>query len=71
MKKIKYLFEFIIITTLLFFFKLIGYRNASNLGEKIGKAVGPLFRSKKKILNNLINSNIGQNDLERNIIIKK
>ena len=71
MKKIKYLFEFIIITTLLVFFKLIGYRNASNLGEKIGKALGPLFRSRKKILNNLINSNIGQNDSERDIIIKK
>tara|TARA_B100001741_G_C16450767_1_gene550284 strand:- start:135 stop:995 length:861 start_codon:yes stop_codon:yes gene_type:complete len=71
MKIIKYFFEFIIIYILLIIFRLIGYKNASNLGEKIGIFFGPLFRSKKKIMNNLTNSKIGANDLERKKIIKK
>ena len=71
MKIIKYFFEFIFIYFLLIIFKIIGYKNASNLGEKIGISLGPLFRSKKKIINNLKNSNIGANDLDREIIVKK
>ena len=58
MKIIKYLFEFIFIITFFFIFKIIGYKNASNLGEIIGKKFGPLFRSNSKILKNLENSNI-------------
>ena len=66
MKTIKYFFEFIFIFLLLIIFKLIGYKNASNLGEKIGKFVGPIFRSKKKIVENLKNSNIiNSNDVDR------
>ena len=53
MKIFKYFFEYIFISLLLFSFKLIGYENASNVGEKIGKFVGPYFRSKDKIMNNL------------------
>ena len=71
MKIFKYFFEYIFISLLLFSFKLIGYENASNLGEKIGKFVGPYFRSKDKIMNNLKQSNIGNSDLEREQIIKK
>ncbi len=71
MKIIKYFFEFIFIYFLLIIFKIIGYKNASNLGEKIGISLGPLFRSKKKIIDNLKNSNIGANDLEREKIVKK
>jgi len=71
MKIIKYFFEFIFIFILLIIFKIIGYKNASNLGEKIGVFFGPFFRSKKKIINNLKNSNIGDSDLEREKIIKK
>ena len=71
MKIIKYFFEYIFISLLLFFFKLIGYENASNLGEKIGKFLGPYFRSKDKIINNLKQSNIGNSDSEREQIIKK
>jgi len=70
MKLVKYFFEYIFITVLFIIFKIIGYKNASELGEKIGKIIGPLFRSKKKIINNLKNSNIGENDHERNKIIK-
>ena len=70
MKIIKYFFEYIFISLLLFFFKLIGYENASNLGEKIGKFLGPYFRSKNKIMNNLKQSNIGNSDSEREQIIR-
>ena len=71
MKIFKYFFEYIFISILLFIFKLIGYENASNLGEKIGKLFGPYFRNKDKIINNLKQSNIGSNDFEREQIIKK
>ena len=71
MKIFKYFFEYIFISILLFIFKLIGYENASNLGEKIGKLLGPYFRNKDKIINNLKQSNIGSNDSEREKIIKK
>ena len=70
MKLLKYFFEYIFILILLIIFKIIGYKNASDLGEKIGKIIGPLFRSKKKIINNLKNSNIGENENERKKIIK-
>ena len=46
MKIIKYFFEFITVITLFFIFKIIGLKNASNLGGMMGKFFGPLFRSK-------------------------
>ena len=70
MKIIKYFFEFIFVYTLFIIFKIIGYKAASSLGEKIGILIGPFFRSKKKIENNLKNSNIGFNDLERKKLLK-
>ena len=70
MKIIKYFFEFAFIFILFIIFKIIGYRNASILGEKIGTLIGPLFRSKKKIQDNIRNSNIGTNDFDRKKIIK-
>ena len=51
MKIIKYFFEFIIIISLFCIFKIIGLRNASNLGSILGRLIGPLFRSKDKIVN--------------------
>ena len=45
MKISKYFFEFITVTSLFCIFKIIGIRNASNLGSIIGKIFGPLFRS--------------------------
>jgi len=71
MKIIKYLFEFIFIIPLFIIFKTIGYKNASNLGEIIGKKFGPLFRSNKKIQKNLENSKIGNLEEDRKIIINK
>ena len=70
MKIIKYFFEFLFVYTLLVIFKIIGYKAASSLGKKIGILIGPFFRSQKKIEDNLKNSNIGFDDLERKKIIK-
>ena len=53
MKSIKYFIQFIIILLLFFIFKILGYKNASNLGSLIGSTVGPFFRSKKLIIKNL------------------
>ncbi len=69
MKIIKYLIEFIFIYFLLIIFKIVGYKNASNLGAIIGKKIGPFFRSNKKILTNLENSNIGNSQEDRKSII--
>ena len=69
MKIIKYLFEFIFIIIFFAIFKAIGYKNASNLGELIGRIIGPFTRSKSKILKNLENSNIGNSHKEREILI--
>ena len=69
MKIIKYFFEFIFIYILLIIFKIIGYKNASNLGAIIGKKIGPLFRSNTKIQSNLENSNIGVSQEDRKSII--
>ena len=58
MKKIAYFLEFILIKILFFFFQLIGYRLSSNLGFFIGRFIGPIFRSKKIIIQNLSKANI-------------
>ena len=47
MKIIKYFFEFVSIISLFCIFKIIGLKNASNLGSILGRFIGPLFRSKK------------------------
>ena len=70
MKKFKYIIEYFLISVLFVIFKILGYKNSSNLGEKIGSLFGPLFRNKKIILNNLRDSKVGSNDTERNKIIK-
>ena len=53
MKSIKYFFQFIVIFLLFIIFKIVGYKNASNLGGLIGSTIGPFFRSKKLIIQNL------------------
>ena len=70
MKIIKYFFEFLFVITFFLFFKIIGYKFASNLGEVIGKKIGPFFRDKSRIQNNLKKSNIGSSEKEREIIIE-
>ena len=53
MKIINYLLQYILIKLFFFICKIIGYKKASNLGELIGKKVGPKFKSKKIIENNI------------------
>ena len=61
MKIIKYFFEFISIISLFLIFKIIGLKNASNLGSVLGRFIGPLFRSKEIIKQN-INTALGEID---------
>ena len=56
MKVIKYFFEFISIISLFCIFKIIGLRNASNMGSLLGKFIGPLFRSKDVTKQNIKNA---------------
>ena len=71
MKKIKYFVEFLIIIFLLVIFKILGFKLASSLGGLIGRSVGPLFRSKKKILSNISKAlpKIGEKNTE--LIVNK
>ena len=69
MKIIKYFFEFISIISLFLIFKIIGLKNASNLGSVLGRFIGPLFRS-KEITKQNIKTALGEIDKkEENIII--
>tara|TARA_B100001167_G_C16724335_1_gene282766 strand:- start:73 stop:948 length:876 start_codon:yes stop_codon:yes gene_type:complete len=63
MKFIKYFFEFTIIISLFCIFKIIGLRNASNLGGVLGKLVGPFFRSRNLIRKNI---KIGLGEIDEN-----
>jgi len=62
MKSIKYFFEFITIISLFSIFKMIGLKNASNLGGILGKFIGPLFRSKRITEQNI---KIGLGELDK------
>mgnify|MGYP001467175482 CR=1 FL=1 len=60
MKKVIYFIEYIIIYILFIIFRIIGYKNSSNLGYLIGKKFGPLFRPVSKIKNNLVEAKIDE-----------
>ena len=62
MKIIKYFVEFISIISLFCIFKIIGLRNASNLGSILGRSIGPLFRSKDITKQNI---KIGLGELDK------
>ena len=53
MKFFKYFFEFIAVMSFFCIFKIVGLKNASNLGGIIGKFFGPLFRSRDVIQKNI------------------
>ncbi len=63
MKIIKYFIQFILIMTLFFIFKIIGYKNSSNLGSNIGKIFGRIIKTDKIIKKNL-------DIIEKNLNIK-
>ena len=53
MKIVKYFFEFISVISVFLIFKIIGLKNTSNLGSLIGRFIGPAFRSKNIIKQNI------------------
>ncbi len=57
MKLIIYFFQFLFVTILFLIFKIIGYKNSSNLGAFIFKKFGAFFRPEKIIKTNLANLN--------------
>ncbi len=71
MKYIKYFFQYLIIKIFFIFFKIIGYRRASNVGEFIGRNFGPFFKSKKIIKKNILNYNPNLNEKLIENFIKK
>ena len=68
MKKINHIIQFILINILFILFRLIGYKNSSNLGFLIGKLLGPIFRSKLSIIRNLKKANIQNDNYETALI---
>ncbi len=70
MRKFFYLIEFILIKLFFFILIIIGYKNGSNLGDFIGRLIGPIFRSKKLIENNLEQSGIVEKKNYNKIISK-
>ena len=68
MKVIKYFFEFISIISFFLIFKIIGLKNASNLGSVLGRFIGPLFRSKEIIKQN-IKTALGEIDKKEETMI--
>ena len=54
MKIIRYFLEFLLVIFFFLIFKIIGLKLASNLGEIIGKYLGPLFRKKKIAKKNIL-----------------
>ena len=60
MKKVNHFLQYILINILFFIFKILGFKISSNLGNIIGKYLGPIFRSKKSIINNLEKAGINQ-----------
>ena len=64
MKRFYHLTQFVFITFLFGVFKLIGFKNSSNIGFYLGKILGPIFRSKSLIIKNLKKANI-KGDFEK------
>ena len=53
MKKLNHIVQFILISILFLLFKVVGFKVSSYLGSLIGKFIGPIFRSKLSIIENL------------------
>lgn len=64
MKSFYHLTQFVFITFLFSVFKLIGFKNSSNVGFFLGKTLGPIFRSKSLIIKNLEKASI-KGDFEK------
>jgi len=55
MNKVKYFLQFVIIIVIFFIFKILGAKISSFLGGKLFQIIGPMFRSKEVIDNNIKN----------------
>ena len=53
MKNFYHLTQYVLIFILFILFKIVGFKASSNFGFFIGKYLGPLFRTKSSIINNL------------------
>ena len=53
MKLIKYFFQFLFIIFFFSLFKIFGFKISSKIGGKLFEIIGPIFRSKKLIHNNI------------------
>ena len=71
MKLIKYFFQFIIISLLLFFFKILGLKLARFIASKLFLLFGPFFRSKKIIEKNITFAFSKSDKIFKNQIINK
>jgi len=65
MRKINHIIQFILINILFILFRVVGYKNSSNLGSLIGRLIGPIFRSKLLIIENLKKANIKDINYEK------
>ena len=67
MNTIKYFFQFLVIIFLFFIFKILGLRISSSIGGAIFQTIGPFFRSKKIITENIKKAlpNITQNKIKK------
>ena len=67
MRLIKYFIQFLFIYFLLILFKLLGFKMASNLASNIFKYIGPFFRSKKIVENNIQKAfpNLNNQDIKK------
>ena len=67
MNSIKYFIQFFIILIFFMIFKILGLKTASNFSSQILKKIGPLFRSKKLIEQNILKAfpNINEGDLKK------
>ena len=65
MNKIKYFFQFIFVIVMFLIFKILGIKLGSLLGGKLFQIIGPIFRSKKIIFENIRRAlpNISKNEL--------
>ena len=61
MKNFYHLTQYVLIIFLFVLFRIIGFKASSNFGFFIGKYLGPLFRSKLSIINNLKKAQINGN----------
>ncbi len=70
MKKIKYFFEFLIISFLFIVYKFLGLKISSYISGKLFETFGPIFRSKNIIKSNIEKAIPKINSLKVKIITK-